>query len=350
MEEAPLKSLGLRGMSHIPSYMVVIDSKISAVEQNFFCMHENLHHVFHKHGKTKSFKGYEKVRPGQNKIIEWEANEGAAQFLVPYQLIIPDFFSLSKKNARKSAWDYDLNNLCKELSLKYKVTPGVINNRLKNLRYEIYYYYYKRSFKGIKLLSNYEIGRNKWNVDVTKTYCINCLSPVLKNACFCHICGKQLKKSRNLELLISTNKGVSYMRYDDGCKVDGNLKAIECPKCGNEEIIDEGNFCKICGTPVVNRCTDMDIQDSYDSWHVESGCGKALDSNARYCPYCGHESTYFQQKLLVPWEEAKKEIEAKSLESFDEAAVTSADADNQDNVNGDDGDFVEIDDDDEPPF
>jgi len=82
-----------------------------------------------------------------------------------------------------------------------------------------------------------------------------------------------------------------------------NQKFLECPKCGNTDIARDALFCKICGMYLFNDCTSLD-------------CGKHNDLNARYCIYCGAETTLFRSGVLKAWDqnqEAKKGITARSI-------------------------------------
>ncbi len=84
------------------------------------------------------------------------------------------------------------------------------------------------------------------------------------------------------------------MHYD-GFALDENNRAIICPRCGNEELPDKGRFCPICGVYLINRCTSTD------------SCGALAAGDARYCIFCGNETTFFQDKLLSSWDEPEAE-------------------------------------------
>ena len=83
------------------------------------------------------------------------------------------------------------------------------------------------------------------------------------------------------------------MKYTTKIVLNQNSKAIRCPVCGNEEISPDGNYCHICGTYLVNQCTN--IGDHYDS------CGQLAAANARYCIHCGAPTTFFKAHLLKAW-------------------------------------------------
>ena len=144
LSKQELKTPRLRGMSHIPSKSILIDSRRSDEEQNFYCMHEIIHQTVHKSRPTKSYSCYDETLAEQNSYIEWEANEGAAQFLVPYQDFIPRFTALLKLNA--SGIQY-------RLAAYYHVTPQVINIRMNSLAYEIDQYCRGTCLTSLELLS-----------------------------------------------------------------------------------------------------------------------------------------------------------------------------------------------------
>ncbi|MFW5437081.1 hypothetical protein [Paenibacillus apiarius] len=99
------------------------------------------------------------------------------------------------------------------------------------------------------------------------------------------------------------------MKYD-GYTVDENGRALRCPRCENEEITD-GTYCKICGTHTVNRCTNRYF-DNMDGEEVIN-CSAIAEGNARYCVHCGHETTFYKNKLLNDWKTAKQKIISDNL-------------------------------------
>lgn len=97
------------------------------------------------------------------------------------------------------------------------------------------------------------------------------------------------------------------MIYNDGYKLDSNGRAIRCPRCDNEELNYEGKYCTICGTYLINRYVDKtDTDINGDEFVVAEGCG-IVPGNARYCPSCGNETTFFRAGLLKYWEDALEE-------------------------------------------
>lgn len=126
---------------------IVLNSARSKAEQNFDCTHEVIHLTKHRKQNHGIFKC---VCENQNSFLEWEANEGAAQFLVPYQDFIPKWIT------------YSSTKLCKPFDLMhmfanyYQVSVPVIDIRLKSLSYEIDQYK-----KGVPLAKIELLSRNQ---------------------------------------------------------------------------------------------------------------------------------------------------------------------------------------------
>lgn len=84
----------------------------------------------------------------------------------------------------------------------------------------------------------------------------------------------------------------------------------KCPQCENEQINDSDNFCMICSENLQNRCTNNDCEN-----HSQSN---PLPKNARYCPHCGAETTFFQKNFLQEWDYLPEdpELEASPASFF----------------------------------
>lgn len=127
---------------------------------------------------------------------------------------------------------------------------------------------------------------------INKNTCSLCnYSFYIKHANFCPICGND-----------EFNKEESSMIYY-GIDVDKNSKALTCPKCDNEQILEDGDYCKICGTYLINRCSNISGYDTRDGF-VEA-CGELTDGNARYCHLCGEETTFNNNGFLDNWQKEK---------------------------------------------
>lgn len=62
-----------------------------------------------------------------------------------------------------------------------------------------------------------------------------------------------------------------------------------CPNCGFADHLSDANFCQNCGIELLNFCTNPDCETN----QMPSADYQAIPSDAKYCPYCGSKSTYF---------------------------------------------------------
>lgn len=125
---------------------------------------------------------------------------------------------------------------------------------------------------------------------------------------YCHICGNELKYNDKKE-------GVKIMKYSEIEGVNGRL--TKCLVCENEILVENADYCHICGSPIKNECACSDYNGN-DLQCEESKINK-LPLNARYCPYCGSATTFYIKNLLKDWEYEKSENELQ--ESFDNGEI-----------------------------
>lgn len=98
-------------------------------------------------------------------------------------------------------------------------------------------------------------------------------------------------------------------------------RLVECINCENEDIADNASFCMICGKPVVNLCLSAISDNQYQSCDYT----KPLPSNARYCPYCGSITTFFDKEILCDWTQVPKEesgfgnMHSNSIDNYDDS-------------------------------
>ncbi|WEG14113.1 ImmA/IrrE family metallo-endopeptidase [Pullulanibacillus sp. KACC 23026] len=164
------------------------------------------------------------------------------------------------------------------------------------------------------LKTGQEMGRGK-SINIVKAFsnfifkvtnshhCNNCSATfTLEKPFFCPYCGSD--KLSKLPLTFTGDEGMKYK----GFEVDPIFgRAASCPKCKNEEVT--GEYCKICGTFVVNKCTgfppDKINQPFTGKWHqdLDNSCGTVLSGDARFCDRCGSTSTFYEQALLESWEQ-----------------------------------------------
>lgn len=151
----PFKTKGLRGMASISmnekdKHVILLNENESEEGQNFICGHELIHILFHKRANIKLFSCFETLQPNQNGFLEWQANEGSAELILPMYKILPD---IKREFPILKASD-DFRHFKSYLAEKYNVTEGVINFRLESLKYEIQQYLSGTPLNDIKILSN----------------------------------------------------------------------------------------------------------------------------------------------------------------------------------------------------
>lgn len=235
------------------------DDEYLGERTRFTLMHE-IGHIYLNHlidfGTTKIYRG--SLTKSEYKVLENEANAFARNVLIPTAILQ----RLRVKNVPNIAQYFGVTYTAAKTRLNFYSADESLNknqNLIQRLQKIVYKFYYKK-------------------------FCATCgYYTVSSKIRFCPICGNQ-----NLK------RGEGYMIYP---KLDSyeNGKLKECPRCKNEETNIEGDYCQICGKPIINRCSDNYC--TYD---------KALPTNARYCPICGNSSTFFNAGYLKEWN-AKEE-------------------------------------------
>ncbi len=115
---------------------------------------------------------------------------------------------------------------------------------------------------------------------IFKRKCKNCdVGIIQRYGKYCPVCG----------LKNTLQWGNGKMIYPK-MKVYENNKLCKCPICNNEETDLKGDYCQICGTYLINHCSDL------------PNCGEILSTNARYCPLCGTKSSFLLNDILKPWD------------------------------------------------
>lgn len=207
------------------------------------------------------------------KVLENEANSFARNTLAPV-IVVKD---LKINSVQDLVNHFDISSSAaktrlKALMLDYKVLLSQYI-RFQRQNFKSFIYTFLHSKKCLKCLYQFTIA----------------------DAQYCPMCSSEK---------IYKSKEKINLKYD-GYEVDEFGRAIECPKCGNEEVYFEGDHCIVCSTFLINKCavTQVDFHEYNES------CNITLPGNARYCYQCGNESTFYQQGLLDKWEDEKKEKE-----------------------------------------
>ena len=166
IEAVPFRTCNLRGMvSLAPSknenHVILVNGNKSIEEQNYYGTHEYCHIItVDRPGMT--IRCFDKVTPNQDSYLEWLANEGAAEFLMPYKEILP---IIKEHSYRFDDSDFPICDLIERLSNKYGVSTMVAQNRLNTLAYEIWQYLHGVRIDNVKVMSKNEQSKNGIKVD-----------------------------------------------------------------------------------------------------------------------------------------------------------------------------------------
>lgn len=252
--------------------------------RNYYTLAHELGHIVLGH-----FFEFEKtslLRSGlldkEYSVLEREAEIFAAELLMP----MPVLKGLNIKSYE------DIVNIC-------RVTKTSAKIRMEE--------YQKFRFTN-RIITPYIEVRRQFYDFIHKRYCPQCgYCCISDEFTYCIICGQKLKW------------GDGTMIYSDGYELDENGRALQCPVCENNQIgeNEEEQYCIICGTYLVNKCTREDEYDAFGNF-IRAGCGRIAPGNARFCPYCGAPTTFYENNLLLPWDEAKKKIEEQHKEIIDD--------------------------------
>lgn len=128
---------------------ILVNSNLTFAEQNFHGTHEFIHTVSCRKNRGQTFSCFDTVRPNQNSYIEWIANEGAAELLVPYKQLLP----LIKKHYPDLIQDLGTYSFCEEYADSFLVSPMVLQNRIDSLKYEIHQHISGIEIEDIQILS-----------------------------------------------------------------------------------------------------------------------------------------------------------------------------------------------------
>lgn len=143
------------------NHVILLNENKSFVEQNYHGFHE-LTHILTVDEPGTTLNCFGNTRPNQNSYIEWLANEGAAEFLMPYKEILPIIRNESKTFDEHSMPIFDLSE---KLSNMYNVSTVVVQNRISSLSYEIWQYLSGTDIDKIQWMSHSEQQRKGINVD-----------------------------------------------------------------------------------------------------------------------------------------------------------------------------------------
>ena len=179
LQKLPFKTKALRGMASIGSTpkndVILLNTDRSKREQNFDCGHEFVHLCIHRNLNQKTFNCIDTIYARQDVFIEWQANEGAAEMIVPMKIFLP----FVKKNYSGDGYYANIIYLKEQAANMFNVTEKVIECRLENLKYEIHQYLNGVPLNDIEILSLSQQKRKKINIKS-----LNDIENESFNACF----------------------------------------------------------------------------------------------------------------------------------------------------------------------
>ena len=124
-----------------------LNARRSAAGKNFDCMHELIHYWLHDQSTFYCLDD-------MDDHMEWQANEGAAQFLMPYQSFIPNYCYLHDKlyasYAPRQAHDMQIATLAGS----YMVGEMAVKFRMESLKSEIAQYINGVDIDKIRIVSS----------------------------------------------------------------------------------------------------------------------------------------------------------------------------------------------------
>lgn len=285
------------------NYMILYNESEKLGRKRFTIAHEIGHYLL-EHNKL--IKGTVLSRgeflEKEYEVLEKEANFFARMLLVPLPIL-----SYINKN-----WGVINRKILTEI---FCVSYAVAGNVISHINKQIFWGFI---LTNKKMVNKY---RNSLNQYINIHICTNCNAEfVLEGPIHCPICNADSITrimSSNYEIYLEFERS-DYMIYE-GVELDKNSKAVICPVCQNEEPQD-GEYCSICGKHLVNRCTNVD--GPWRSSNDGPTCGVLLLGNARYCTYCGTESTFLNNEILKPWD---WDIETEDIETEIEIEIAEKD-------------------------
>lgn len=242
-------------------YTIAYNDFKSPTRIRFTLMHE-LGHIFLNHlidfEKTEMFRNGEFVgslTKQEYRVLENEANAFARNVLSPISM----YLTLKDKS---------VNNVAST----FGISTSAATARIDFVKSDI------ELIKSLKLTRKVMFVYHRF---MNKRKCTRCNVQLFNNYNYCPICGSK----NTLEWGDGDMKKYPLLEtYDTG-------KLKECPICQNTETFIEGDFCQICGTNLINIC-------------LNSSCDyeKMLPSNARFCPVCGEQTSFFNNNILKAWD------------------------------------------------
>lgn len=284
------------------TYIILYNDTIENKGRVRFTLAHELGHYILKHneksGKTKLSRY--SLAEKEYDTFEKEANYFAKRLLAPIPLV--DTYLSEWKKIDKS----DIEDI---FSTSHTVAMYVIKGLQK--RYQVFSIVRETH----KLVKNFKFFLYK---DLQTITCVKCGTAIYKENSYCHICGNiLLEEKNNSNFYKNRERRLNSMIYSD---IDTNDLgyATTCPRCSNDGIWENQDCCQICGIHLQNKCIGETRNNETDDWGNTyntlnlNGCQSTLRGDARFCPYCGGNTSYNYQKVLTSWEDELKDTTDKS--------------------------------------
>lgn len=134
----PFATPGLQGMASVGQDgerdVILLAQRLDERERGFYAAHELVHLTCHRQEQGGLFRCFDSYLPARDDYLEWQANEGAAEILMPWRLFLQTVLDLSPDLTRRSS----IQRLQLELADRFGVTQGMIAVRLESLKYELH--------------------------------------------------------------------------------------------------------------------------------------------------------------------------------------------------------------------
>lgn len=296
-------------------YIVVYndDTSDNLVQRIRFSLAHELGHIsldHFKNGETILARNRFGISDNRYKYLEKEADIFANQLLAPSYLIPSDW------KPRFVASVFDISSSSAEITCSVRrqypwLTPRYsFVKAFNNAGYNIRKFYLNKQPRNDAKYSNFQ----KFFLKTIYHYCNNCKSleaNIEKELNFCSICGSNdliiVKNNNYFQFHETEEQEVKFFPRGDSNEMEYNILKLDeegrlaepCPKCGNEN--PSLNFCSVCGSDIINKCTGQRKRES--GFIVSSEpCKSPLKGHERYCPECGSRSTFLDNGFLESWD------------------------------------------------
>lgn len=325
-------------------YYLVYNPNISFMARIRFSIAHELGHYFMKHFEDSdtvlSRGGIEKEKYRQ---FEAESDSFASAFL------INPIFLMGTETADEIARKFDVSySAANNAAQRYKKYPYVVSYWKQSLVYDgPIHFIYRKNYSDYR--PTYYLAPGFLSLmSPSFVFCYDChaLNSTRRqdDVNYCSVCG-----SKNVHITYYTfefheteaQEVIEYPKY----KVSGTPSKLvnECIRCHNKIDDNTGDFCEVCGTYLINRCSGVShssinwstdsgypeiemynpFDDGFDTVEVSSkyvgsnnlvGCDYPQSGKARFCGACGSVTSYALQHLFPSFvnEPLYKDLKSRS--------------------------------------